>query len=155
MPVRLLRNWLARHGTAVGVAVNGSDGFDKNPAGLANLLSRHERLQQWLADQDVPLSYDVGGLARVEGCMDGWRADPLIRPQLGNEIGTFLGSVIVATVSSAVWTVWPNGHPVVALTSGRKIDVAALAARSVASGAPSLASVLNPGLSSGADLWPC
>ena len=121
----------------------GSNGFDTNPTGLADLLSHHERLQQWLADQDEPLSHDSRGLARVEARIDGWRADPLIRPQLGNEIGTYLGRVIVASVPGAVWTVWPNGHPVVTLTSGRHIDVVALAARHVTSGAPSLTSVLE------------
>lgn len=141
--MRMFRNWSARHGTAVGVGVFGSDGFDKDPTGLADLLSDHQRLQQWLVDHDLPLSYDREGLACVEARLDGWRADPLIRPQLDNEVGTYLGSVIVASVPGAVWTVWPNGHPVVTVASGREIDVVAFAANCVASGAPSLMSVLE------------
>lgn len=121
----------------------GADGFDKNPAGLAELLSHHERLQEWLADQEVTLSYDGEGLARVEGCIDGWRVDPLIGPQLANEVGTYLGSVIVASVPGAVWTVWPNGHPVVTLAGGGEIDAVALTSERVASGQPSLTTVLE------------
>lgn len=51
------------------------------------------------------MSYDGEGLASVEARIDGWRADPLLRPQLDNEVGTYLGSVILASVSGAAWTV--------------------------------------------------
>ena len=62
---------------------------------------------------------------------------------LGNELGTYLGSVIVACVPDAVWTVWPNGHPVVTVAGGREIDVVALASERTVSGEPSLVSVLE------------
>jgi SAM-dependent methyltransferase len=35
--------------------------------------------------------------------------------------------VIVATIAGARWRLWPNGHPVVRLASGRDLDVAAMA----------------------------
>jgi len=40
------------------------------------------------------------------------------------EAGLFLGTVIVATIAGAKWRLWPNGHPVVRLASGRDLDVA-------------------------------
>jgi hypothetical protein len=57
------------------------------------------------------------------------------------EAGLFLGSVIVATVAGARWRLWPNGHPVVHLASGRDLDVAAVASDRVNRGAPRLADV--------------
>jgi hypothetical protein len=57
------------------------------------------------------------------------------------EAGLFLGSVIVATVVGARWRLWPNGHPVVHLASGRDLDVAAMASDRVSKGAPRLADV--------------
>jgi hypothetical protein len=35
--------------------------------------------------------------------------------------------VIVSTIHAAHWRLWPNGHPVVRLASGRDLDVIALA----------------------------
>jgi hypothetical protein len=49
--------------------------------------------------------------------------------------------VIVATVVGAHWRLWPNGHPVVHLASGRDLDVAAVASDRVSKGAPRLADV--------------
>jgi hypothetical protein len=57
------------------------------------------------------------------------------------EAGLFLGSVIVATVAGAQWRLWPNGHPVVRLASGRDLDVAAMASERVSKGAPRLADI--------------
>lgn len=57
------------------------------------------------------------------------------------EAGLFVGSVIVATVTGARWRLWPNGHPVVHLASGRDLDVAAMASDRVGKGAPRLADV--------------
>ena len=39
------------------------------------------------------------------------------------------------------WRLWPNGHPVVHLASGRDLDVAAMASDRVSKGAPLLADV--------------
>ncbi len=139
----LRRAWMAKHGMARGVGVFGTAGFEENPEELTELLSRHERLAEWLAADGVVLGYDAVGVALVEDRIDTWRGDPRIAPQLGNEIGLYLGSAIVASVPGAVWTVWPNGHPVVTVPNRRELDVVALAAERVSSGTPSLTSLLR------------
>jgi uncharacterized protein DUF6278 len=49
--------------------------------------------------------------------------------------------VIVSTIHGAHWRLWPNGHPVVPLASGRNLDVIALGHDRVDSGQPRLADV--------------
>ena len=49
--------------------------------------------------------------------------------------------MIVATVAGAHWRLWPNGHPVVRLASGRDLDVAAMASERVSKGVPRLADI--------------
>jgi hypothetical protein len=44
------------------------------------------------------------------------------------------GSVIVAAAAGARWRLWPDGHPVVCLASGRDLDVAAMAGDRVRKG---------------------
>jgi hypothetical protein len=48
--------------------------------------------------------------------------------------------VIITSVPGARWQVWPNGHAVVSLSSGRALDVVAMAHDRVNQGAPLLAS---------------
>jgi Family of unknown function (DUF6278) len=55
--------------------------------------------------------------------------------------GRFLGTVIVCTIHGAHWRLWPNGHPVVRLASGRDLDVIALADSRLHSGQPYLADI--------------
>ena len=57
---------------------------------------------------------------------------------LGNEAGLFLATVIIASVAGARWRVWPNGHPVVRLASGRELDAVAVGDDRVSKGAPRL-----------------
>lgn len=57
---------------------------------------------------------------------------------LASEAGLFLGTVIIASVPRARWQVWPNGHPVVSLSSGHDLDVLAMAHDRVNRGAPCL-----------------
>ena len=59
------------------------------------------------------------------------QGDKLIKERLA---GLFLGSVIVATVAGARWRLWPNGHPVVRLASGRDLDVDTMANDRVSKG---------------------
>lgn len=88
------------------------------------------------------LRYDVNGLTTVEGLIDLWNADADISPALANEVGTYLGTVLVKEVDGASWHIWPNDHLVVRLMSARDIDVVDLAARRMASGRPTLPGVL-------------
>jgi hypothetical protein len=120
----------------------GTPGFEVDAPGLAELLEHHERLVGWLDAAGETLRYDVNGLTTVEGLIDLWNADADISPALGNELGTFFGTVMVKEVDGASWHVWPNGHPVVRLMSSRDIDVVDLVARRIASGHPTLLGVL-------------
>jgi hypothetical protein len=67
------------------------------------------------------------------------------------QCGLFLGTVIVSTIHGAHWRLWPNGHPVVRLASGRDLDVIALANDRLRSGQPRLAAVYNDAAATGAD----
>jgi hypothetical protein len=120
------RTWRGpKRGLARGIAVFGAPGFE-DPDALENLLSRHDELTTWAASDNLVLTQDPEGLAAIEGLLDHWYADPTIGHKLSNEVGVFLGTVIVKNVPGARWTVWPNGHPVIRLASGREMDVTAL-----------------------------
>jgi hypothetical protein len=61
--------------------------------------------------------------------------------------------VIVATIAGARWRLWPNGHPVVRLASGRDLDVAAMASDRVGKGVPLLVDVYTDA-AAGPPQWP-
>jgi hypothetical protein len=58
---------------------------------------------------------------------------------LNNEAGLYLGTVMVRNLRAARWHVWPNGHPVVQLSSGRMFDVVALVNQQASRGGVHLA----------------
>jgi hypothetical protein len=58
---------------------------------------------------------------------------------LASHVGLYLATVIAGTVPGARWRLWPNGHRVLRLPSGRNIDVIAIANRRVSMGSPLLA----------------
>lgn len=60
---------------------------------------------------------------------------------LGNEVGIYLGNVIVQNVAGSRWRIWPNGHPVIALESGREFDVTAMVNERLKGSATSLDSM--------------
>jgi hypothetical protein len=84
------------------------------------------------------LSNEPDALATLDDVLDVWATDPSIGPLLANEVGVYLGNMIVGNVEGARWTVWPNGHPVVGLTSGRQVDVTDLVSQRLRSGGRSL-----------------
>ena len=59
----------------------------------------------------------------------GERPDDAVMTGLAGEVGLFLGAVIVNSAVGARWRVWPNGHPVVLMASGRELDVVAIGNR--------------------------
>jgi len=132
-----------KRGVALGVAVFGPQGFAEDADGLASLLGRRERLAAWLAAQGRSLEETPETLAVVDGLLDGWAVDPEIGPRLGNEVGLFLGCVIVRVVAGARWQLWPNGHPVVRLRSGLEYDVVALVEQRLRANGPALMEVLG------------
>ncbi len=134
---------------AQGIAVFGPQGFADDADGLATLLGRRERLAAWLAAQGTSLEQTPETLAVVDGLLDGWAVDPEIGPQLGNEVGLYLGCVIVRVVAGAHWQVWPNGHPVVRLRSGHEYDVVAFVEQRLRANGPGLMEVLRDAASRG------
>jgi hypothetical protein len=79
----------------------------------------------------------------VDDLLDEWAGDTEIGPQLGNEVGLFFGSVVVNSVPGARWHVWPNGHPVIRLATGRELDVIALVGQRLHAGGPTLPEILS------------
>jgi hypothetical protein len=79
----------------------------------------------------------------VDDLVDAWADDAEIGPQLGNEVGLFLGSVLVEAVPGARWQLWPNGHPVVRLATGQEFDTVALVGRRLRAGRPTLPEIFS------------
>jgi hypothetical protein len=119
------RPWLQspKHGLARRVAVYGSSGFQKDSARLADHLADCRKLRAWAQERDVGLDDGPGSLAALDHALDPVSQDA--RRALDNDCGLYLGTVIVHHQHGAQWHVWPNGHPVVLLASGRVLDVVA------------------------------
>jgi hypothetical protein len=114
-----------KHGIAKGLVVFGNPGF-QDPKRLRELLAMHDDVPRWASERHIQLSNEPDGLETLDRALDEWATDPAIGHKLGNEVGVYLGNMMVGTVPGARWTVWPNGHPVVGLVSGREVDVTAL-----------------------------
>lgn len=121
---RSWRRWLRgpKHGLARGTAVFGSGGFDE-PGQLLILFAQCAALRTWAGSHDLVLDDTPESLPALDRLLDAWSAEPDISPRLGNEVGLYLGSVIVKCVHGAAWHVWPNGHPVVRLPSANDLDL--------------------------------
>jgi Family of unknown function (DUF6278) len=117
-----------KHGIPRGVAVFGSPGFDDPPA-LGDLLSRCARLRSWGLGHGIQLMNDPNSLTALDSKLDDWQSDPTHhgKVDLTNDVGIYLGHVIVTHVDGSHWQLWPNGHPVVRLKSGTEIDVISIA----------------------------
>jgi hypothetical protein len=105
--------------------VFGAPGFE-NPDRLEELLSMRDEVLNWATERKFALHEGPEGLLALDGVLNEWAVDPAIGHKLENEVGLYLGNVIVKNVEGARWSVWPNGHPVVRLLSGRDLDVTAL-----------------------------
>jgi len=127
---------------AKGLVVFGNPGF-QDPKQLNELLFAHDDVPRWASERDVPLSNEPDCLVTLDGVLDEWAADPKIGPQLANEVGVYLGNMIVGNVPGARWTVWPNGHPVVGLSSGSQLDVTDLVGQRLRSGGESLPDIYS------------
>ncbi|WP_344810093.1 DUF6278 family protein [Microlunatus ginsengisoli] len=132
-----------KHGTARGVAVFGTSGFADDSQGLTDLLGRHERLIGWMRAAGLDLEVSAAGLQTVDAMVGTWRDDPIVAPGLTNDVGIFLGDVMVHEISGARWHVWPNGHPVIRLADGKEIDVTAQTSTRVRKGRPHLNAILD------------
>jgi hypothetical protein len=115
-----------------------------SPDVLRDLLGHCDRLQDWARVQGFGLEPEPADLALLDEAIDrviDLQGRHTQMSAIGNEAGRFLGTVIVSTIHGARWRLWPNGHPVVRLSSGRDLDVIALAHDRVGSGQPRLADI--------------
>jgi uncharacterized protein DUF6278 len=87
-----------------------------------------ERLQQWSLARGVALDNSESSLGMLDQRLDEWYSDQTHFEQvnLPVEVGMYLGHVIVTHVEGSRWIMWPNGHPVVRLRTGRELDVTAM-----------------------------
>ncbi|MFC7303156.1 DUF6278 family protein [Streptomyces monticola] len=115
--------------------------FRDDPEGVAELLSECELLRSQAGKSGLELDDSAASLEALDQLPPRWRDDPEVLPWLGNDAGLYLGTVIVRTVPGAAWHVWPGGHPVVRLASGREIQVVEAGLDWAVSGAPELSQV--------------
>ncbi|MFJ6573228.1 DUF6278 family protein [Streptomyces sp. NPDC091292] len=121
---------------------DGGDGlvavFENDQEAVSELFSECELLRSQAGAMGLELDDTAGSLHALDQLLPRWRDDPELLPWLGNDAGLYLGSVIVRTVPAAVWHVWPGGHPVVRLASGREIQVVEAGLDWAVNGAPEL-----------------
>lgn len=134
-----------KHGAAKGIVVFGNPGF-QDPKKLNELMSAHDEIPRWANERNLRLSNEPDGLLALDSALSEWAADLVIGHQLDNEVGVYLGNMIVGNVQGARWTVWPNGHPVVGLRSGRELDVTALVSQRLHGGGVSLPDIYSKAL---------
>ena len=102
--------------------------------GRCDLLRAWARTRGWELE-DTPDDLRLLDLAIGEA--RGELGGPARIARLGPDAGLFLSTVLLATVPAARWRLWPNGHPVMRLPSGRDLDVVAIASDRVTKGGPS------------------
>ncbi|WP_329454829.1 DUF6278 family protein [Streptomyces sp. NBC_01497] len=109
--------------------------------GITELLSECELLRVHAMRLGLRLDDSVASLSALDQLPPRWREDKEELPWVGNDAGLYLGTVIVRTVPGALWNIWPSGHPVVRLVSGREIQVVEAGLDWAVTGAPELAQV--------------
>lgn len=122
----------------------GSPGFD-SPDRLKELLASCEQLRNWSLEHGLALNDDPESLTLLDQRLDSWNADPSHhgKVDLSNEVGKYLGNVIVKHIGASQWKVWPNGYPVIQLRSGADLDVIALANERINYSGTSLESIYS------------
>lgn len=143
MNIPFLDNWLRRHaddGERDG-PVTAQDGDPERAEAITELLSECELLRARANQAGLELDDSPGSLSALDQLPPRWRDDPEELPWLGNDAGLYLGTVIVRTVPGAAWHIWPGGHPVVRLVSGREIGVVEAGLDWAVNGAPELSHV--------------
>ncbi|MFE0641848.1 DUF6278 family protein [Streptomyces sp. NPDC058877] len=140
MNIPFLGGWLKRH------EPESTDGhlaaaFDRDPAGVAELLSECTLLRTRAGEAGVDLDDAPTSLQELDQLPPRWRNEPEELPWFGNDAGLYLGTVIVRNVPGARWQVRPGGGPVVRLASGREIHVVEAGLDWAMTGVPQLAQV--------------
>lgn len=95
---------------------------------MSGYQPQFERLRQWSLARGVALDNSASSLGMLNQRLDEWYSDETHFEQvnLPVEVGMYLGHVIVTHVEGSRWIIWPNGHPVVRLHTGRELDVTAM-----------------------------
>jgi hypothetical protein len=123
----------------MGVSVFGSPGFARDWAGP----NENDRLARVVAPLGIDLDLSATSLRSLDERWADLGQDPEVRASLANDVGLYLGRVIVADAPGARWVVWPNGHPVVRTPAGRDLDVVGLVGRRVGGEGPNLIGLLD------------
>jgi hypothetical protein len=120
------------------VGVWGSPGFQNEPDQLADLLATCQQLRRWAGVHGVELDASPESLSALDEALD--RIPNRQRDRaLANDAGCYLGTILVRHHDQARWQIWPNGHPVVRMPSGRDLDVVAIVSDAAQGGTPQLA----------------
>jgi hypothetical protein len=142
---RWRRRWMGpKHGVPRGTAVFRSAGSNETDLPPLFQLSC-ERLKSWSRDDSLTLDDSPESLSLLDKRLDDWNVDPTHydKVDLSNEVGAYLGTVIVKHVDGAHWKMWPNGHPVVQLPSGKSLDVTSMANDRLHHAGPSLDAIYS------------
>jgi hypothetical protein len=131
-----------KHGVARGVAVYGTSTSNRTGT-VDGPLPESGRLRHWSLAHGVVLADEPADLDALDVHLDEWSADSTHHKyvDLGNEVGVYVGNVIVKNVTGAHWKVWPNGHPVISLASSREMDVIAMVGERLRNSGSSLSSI--------------
>ncbi|MGH3396481.1 MAG: DUF6278 family protein [Streptosporangiaceae bacterium] len=144
------RRWLRgpKHGIARGVAVWG--GSEADAGSLADTLASCPTLRSWAAARSITLDGTPGSLDALDSATA--TADEHGQRALDAEGALYLGTVLVRQLPGARWHVWPNGHPVIRLVSGRDLDVVAVVSHRMRAGSRELAVVYQQEAGTAPDL---
>ncbi|UCM91103.1 DUF6278 family protein [Streptomyces marincola] len=134
MNIPFLDNWRKR-------PVETANGPWSDPDGVAQLLSECDLLRDRAARAGVALGDTPLSLEALDQLLPQWRGDPEELPWLANDVGLYLGTVIIRTVPGAYWAPGPEGRPVVVMASGREVDVVTTGQEWADTGAPELSQV--------------
>jgi hypothetical protein len=139
------RRWLPgpKHGLARGALVYGTSRHP-GPEQLHALLGQYKSLQEWARLHGFDLDPVPENLAVLDAAIERFIEEDGRNTQMSameSGAGRFLGTLIVCTIHGTHWRLWPNGHPVVRLASGRDLDVIALTDSRLRSGQPYLADI--------------
>ncbi|MER6911950.1 DUF6278 family protein [Streptomyces sp. NPDC000594] len=141
MNIPFLDNWLKKQGARPSPGDSTDESDPERAEGIAELLSECELLRVRAEERGLALDDTPASLTALDQLPPRWRDDPEELPWVGNDAGLYLGTVIVRTVPGARWHIWPGGHPVVRLASGREIGVVEAGLDWALTGAPQLAQV--------------
>ncbi|NKI44181.1 DUF6278 family protein [Streptomyces physcomitrii] len=139
MNIPFLDNWRKRQAERRESGLAGV--FEDDPEGVGELLSECELLRSQAAVAGLTLDDSPASLQALDQLLPRWREDPELLPWLGNDAGLYLGTVITRGVPGARWHVWPGGHPVVRLASGRELQVVEAGLDWAVNGAPELTQI--------------